>query len=210
MALTGFNGVIDISHYQKTPSPKALSDAGIVAVISKATEGRSTQDETYFEKKQKLKTAGLKWGSYHYSSGSDVILQVENYLTYAKPTPDELVALDYEPSSSGSNMSYDQLIEFVELIQKELGRYPVVYGGSLLRETLHGVNASVLSNCPLWYSRYNDSPIGVPKIWQEWTLWQYTDGNKGPDPKSVPGFGRCDRSTYVGTREQLLQSWPFS
>ena len=54
--------------------------AGIVAVISKATQGRGTQDDTYFGKKNVIKAAGLKWGSYHYSSGSDPILQVENYL----------------------------------------------------------------------------------------------------------------------------------
>ena len=136
MAVTGYNGVIDISHYQKTPSLKSLQDAGIVAVISKATQGRGTQDDTYFDKKKALKAAGIKWGSYHYSSGSDVILQVENYLGYAKPEVDELVALDYEPSSSGPNMTYDQLVEFVEMIHKQLGRYPVVYGGPLLREAL--------------------------------------------------------------------------
>jgi lysozyme len=209
MAVSGYNGVIDISHYQKTPSLKVLQDAGVVAVIAKATQGRGMRDATYFDKK-KLKDQGIKWGSYHYSSGSDVILQVENYLGYAKPESDELMALDYEPSSSGANMSYDQMVEFVELVQQETGRYPLIYGGNLLRQTLANVTESVLSNCPLWYSRYNVKPIGVPKIWKDWTLWQYTDGNVGPDPHDVKGFGRCDRDTYNGSQADLLQSWPLS
>lgn len=214
MAISGYNGVIDISHYQGTPSLNALKNAGIVAVIAKATQGRDTRDQTYSKKKNALKAAGIKWGSYHYSSGTDPILQVENYLNYAKPEADELIALDYEPSSSGANMSYDQMVEFVELIHTELGRYPVIYGGSLLRESLQNVDQSILSNCPLWYARYNANPIGVPKIWTSWTLWQYTDGNLPAslpnNLKSIPGFGNCDRDTYNGTQEQLLQSWPFS
>jgi lysozyme len=213
MAILGYNGVIDISHYQGTPSLKALKDAGIVAVICKATQGRDNKDQTYFDKKNALKGAGIKWGSYHYSSGSDPILQVENYLNYAKPEPDELMALDYEPSSSGPNMTYDQMVEFVELIHAQVGRYPVIYGGNLLRESLKNVDQSILSNCALWYARYNDNPIGVPKIWNDWTLWQYTDGNLPgslPDNlKSIPGYGRCDRDTFNGTRQQLLQNWPF-
>jgi lysozyme len=213
MIIPGYNGVIDISHYQGTPSLQALQDAGIVAVIAKATQGLDLRDQTYFEKKDALKNAGLKWGSYHYASGSDPALQVENYLDYAKPEPDELIALDYEPSSFGPNMSYDQLVAFVELIHSRLGRYPVIYGGSLLRESLQNIDQSILSNCALWYARYDYYPIGVPKIWNRWTLWQYSDGNLPeslPDNlKSISGYGPCDRDTYNGTQQQLLQNWPF-
>ena len=210
MSLPGYNGVIDVSHYQGIPSLKALSDSDVVAVICKATEGRSSKDSTYGEKKKKLKDNGIKWGSYHYSSGSEVLLQVENYLNYAKPEADELIALDFEPSSSGTNMTYDQMVEFVGLVKKEIGRYPAIYGGRLLRDALTNVSTSVLSNCPLWYSRYNSAPTGVPAIWNTWTLWQYTDGNVGPDPKSVPSYGRCDRNVYNGTKADLLSKWPFS
>lgn len=210
MPVAGYNGVIDISHYQKTPSVAALAAAGIVAVVAKATQGRSNKDGTYHAKKKALKAAGLKWGSYHYSSGSDVLLQVENYLNYAEPENDELMALDYEPSSSGPNMSYDQMVEFVTLIKTTTGRYPAIYGGSLLREALAGVSKSVLSKCPLWYARYNSAPIGVPAIWADWTLWQYSDGNLGPTPHNVAGFGACDRDTYNGTRADLVARWPLS
>jgi lysozyme len=211
MPVPGFNGVIDISHYQGIPSRQSLSDAGIVGVIHKATEGGGSKDATYFAKKDKIKKQyGLKWGSFHYSSGTDPLMQVENYLNYAKPEADEFIALDYEPSSSGTNMTYNQMVEFVELIHQSLNRYPVIYGGRLLRDTLAGVTESVLSKCPLWYSRYAPAPIGIPKIWTTWTLWQYTDGNDGPDPHDVDGFGHCDRDTYQGTEQDLLTKWPLS
>jgi len=211
MAVTGYNGVIDISHYQSTPSRAALEVAGIVGIIHKATQGRTNRDITYFDKKQAIKSEyGLKWGSYHFTSGSDPIHQFENYIGYAQPEADEIVCIDFEPSSSGPNMTYDQLVELVELVYGHLGRYPMIYGGAMLREAVKNVTHSVLSNCPLWYSRYNSVPAGVPKLWPNWTLWQYTDGNVGPLPHDVPGFGRCDRDTYNGTRDELLARWPFT
>ena len=41
MAVDGYNGVIDLSHYQKAPSIKSLTGAGIVCVVAKATQGRT-------------------------------------------------------------------------------------------------------------------------------------------------------------------------
>jgi len=121
---------------------------------------------------------------------------------HAQPQPDELICLDYEPSSSGVNMSYDQMVEFVELIHQELGRYPVIYGGHLLRQALAHVSQSVLSKCPLWYARYATMPIGIPAIWSSYTLWQYTDGNVGQEPHLVGGVG--DRTDLLLQAHDLL------
>src|SRR5262249_34161557 len=153
----------------------------------------------YHDRREQFKAAGFKWGAYHFSSGANALLQVENFLQYAAPSADELICLDYEPSSSGKNMTYDQMVEFVELIFRETNRYPVIYGGHVLREALAGIGQSILSNCPLWYARYAEGPYGVPGVWQSWTLWQYTDGNVGPEPQRVHGIGNCDRDTFNGT-----------
>ena len=210
MSVQGFNGIIDISHHNTVSSVGKVKEEGIVAVVHKATEGRSYRDKEYKKRKSQFKSAGFRWGAYHFSSGANPILQVENFLEYAAPEPEELICLDYEPSSSGTNMSYDQMVEFVELMHKETGRYPVIYGGHLLREALKGVTQSVLSNCPLWYARYASAPFGIPGIWSSWALWQYTDGNVGPEPQKVQGIGNCDRDTFNGSRDELLQRWPFT
>jgi lysozyme len=210
MTLLGFNGVIDLSHHNTVSNWTTVRNAGVVAIIHKATEGRDYRDKEYPVRKQKAKAAGLLWGSYHFSSSANPLLQVENYLSYAQPEDDEVICLDYEPSSSGVNMSYDQMVEFVELVHQHLGRYPVIYGGHLLREATKGITQSVLQQCPLWYARYANSPFGVPTLWQSWTLWQYTDGNVGPDPQKVNGIGNCDRDTFNGTEQQLRQAWPLT
>lgn len=149
-------------------------------------------------------------GLIHFSSSANPLLQVENYLEYTEPSAEELICLDYEPSSSGTNMTYDQMVAFVELVHSALGRYPVIYGGHLLREaTIPVPGPSVFSHCSLWYARYANNPIGVPHLWPTWTLWQYTDGNIGLPPQSVPGVGHCDRDTFNGTEAQLRQAWPL-
>lgn len=212
MPVPGANAVIDISHHQHVTvtGAKKIAEAGVIAVIHKASEGRDYRDSTYHERRKLFKSLGFLWGSYHFSSSARPILQVENYLNYAEPEADELVCLDYEPSSSGQNMSYGQMVEFIELVYREIGRWPVIYGGHLLREVLSNVGQSPVSNCPLWYARYSNTPIGIPPQWQRWALWQYSDGNNGQDPKLIPGFGRPDRDTFNGTLDELKKNWPLS
>ncbi|MBO0906027.1 glycoside hydrolase family 25 protein [Jiella sonneratiae] len=211
MSVPGANAVIDLSHHQNSVNFQRIKEDGIVAVVHKATEGSNYKNRTYSERRDKAKAAGLRWGSYHFSSGSNATIQFENYVNFAKPTDDELICLDFEPSFSGVNMSYEGLLEFVGLCVAELGRYPVIYGGSLLRETTRGRSGDpVLTRCPLWFARYSPSPIGLPDPWRIWTLWQYTDGNAGQSPYSVEGVGRCDRDTFNGPLERLVEAWPLT
>ena len=209
MPLPGFNGIIDLSHHNNVTNWASIRNAGIAAVVHKATEGRSYRDNQYHSRRQRALDQGLLWGSYHFSSSANPLLQVENYLEHAQPQADELICLDYEPSSSGVNMSYGQMVEFVELVHATIGRYPAIYGGHLLREATKDITDSVLGRCTLWYARYANSPIGVPGLWPGWTLWQYTDGNIGMEPHSVPGVGHCDRDTFNGTEAELRQAWPL-
>jgi lysozyme len=210
MSVPGCNAVIDIYHRTTISDIAAVKADGIACVIHKATEGIGFQDKEYQKRKTLFKTNGFKWGSYHFASGESSLQQVHNYLSYAKPESDELICIDFEPSSSGMDMTLAQLEDCVHLIQSELNRFPVIYGGHLLRDALQGVTTSILSNCPLWYARYFKAPIGIPEIWRDYKLWQYTDGNNGPEPQTVGGIGNCDRDTYNGTREQLLADWPFT
>ncbi|MFC3694843.1 glycoside hydrolase family 25 protein [Chenggangzhangella methanolivorans] len=204
-----FDGVIDLSHHNHVADWTAVRRAGIVAVIHKATEGATFRDPRFRERREAARAAGLLWGSYHYSSGVEVAAQVENYLAYADPQPDELVCLDWEESTAGADMSLAQAEEFVALVEARIGRPPVVYGGRHLRETLAGVEASPLARCRLWYARFSDAPRGVPALWARWTLWQHTDGASGAEPREVDGIGPCDRDAFDGTEDELRARWPF-
>jgi lysozyme len=203
--------IIDIYHQNPIDFDR-VRDAGIVAIIHKASEGARFTDRKYHDRRARAKDLGFLWGAYHFASGEDVVHQVENFLSYADPDDDDLIALDFEPSSSGRNMSLPQAHEFITMVKRELGRYPVIYGGSMLREALLGVQAdALLANCPLWYARYARRLIGIPhQVWPDFTLWQYTDGHAGPEPHTVDGAGDCDRNRYAGTTAQLKGAWPLT
>jgi lysozyme len=204
------NTIIDISHHQNPNFDKVKAD-GIIAIIHKATEGETFKDKEYHDRKAVAKAKGFLWGAYHFSSGGSVTNQVDHFLDFAQPEDDEVIALDFEPSSSGPNMTLDQAHRFVEMIKNELGRYPMIYGGSMLREAIRANPDTILANCPLWYARYANRPVGIPtQVWPKETLWQYTDGNNGPEPQKVDGIGRCDRDIFNGTEAELRKQWPFT
>jgi lysozyme len=203
------NTIIDTYHGNSI-NMQAVKDGGIIAIIHKATQGQHFRDKTYHNRRQQAKDLGLLWGAYHFSTGEPVDEQVENFLSYAKPEDDELISLDWEPSD-GPDMSLDGARKFVQMIKNETGRWPLIYGGHLLRESLLHKTDPVLANCPLWYARYSTFPIGIPtQVWPTYTLWQYTDGNNGPEPHHTPGVGGADRNIFNGTEEQLRDHWPFT
>ena len=129
------DSIIDLFHLNTVDLAAAKRD-GIVAVIHKATEGATVQDAEYPRRRDKAKALGLLWGAYHYSSGVSVTDQVANFITQAQPEDEDVIALDWESSTSGSDMTLDQACRFVEMIKSELGRWPLVYGGRLLREAI--------------------------------------------------------------------------
>src|ERR1051326_4738753 len=204
------NTIIDIYHGNSIDLERCF-EGGIVAIVHKATQGATSRDSRYHERRERARQLGFLWGAYHFSSGSSVSEQVENFLTYARPADDELIALDWEPSSSGPDMTLEQARHFVQMVQDETGRWPVIYGGHLLRESVGHNPDPILANCPLWYARYANAPFGIPtEIWNTYTLWQYTDGDAGPEPHETPGVSGADRNIFRGTTQQLKHKWPLT
>jgi lysozyme len=120
--------IIDTSHWEDPIDFKKVADAGIVAVIAKATHGATGVDPAYAKFKRAAAPYKFLWGSYHFGTGSEPSVQVEHYLSVVKPIDRELVCLDFEPNPNGKTMSIDQAREFVALFQNRTGRYPVFYG----------------------------------------------------------------------------------
>ncbi len=206
--------VLDIYHDSVVSLADAKS-AGILAVIHKASEGATVQDQKYAVRRHEAYGLGLLWGAYHYASGMPIHQQVSNFLAAvqwgADPEADAttLLCLDFEPSHSGPNMSGEDACTFVSMVRERTGRWPMIYGGDLLRSTFSVARpACEVAKCPLWYARYNNQPIGVPRIWSNFTLWQFTDGKDGPGPHSI-GDANFDRSCFVGTAANLKQQWPL-
>src|SRR5215467_13498964 len=108
--------VVDLSHWDPAEDYHKVKADGIVGVIYKATQGCSYTDDTYVSQQQAAKAAGLKWGAYHFADGSNVQGQIDNFMRFACPDPDELFCLDWEdnPGGSGGKMTANQAMTWVD------------------------------------------------------------------------------------------------
>jgi GH25 family lysozyme M1 (1,4-beta-N-acetylmuramidase) len=202
--------VVDISHGDRVDSFATARAAGLRGVIHKATTGATGRDDAYKRRRPLAASANLLWGAYHWGTHADVAAQVDNFLSWAEPDHNTLVALDYE-STPDNQMTLSQARAFLSLLGEKLGRKPVIYGGSLLKEALGGSKDSFFGGHRLWLAQYGEHPVVQPS-WSNFWLWQYTDGEDGPDQKTVAGVpgdakNRLDCDHFVGATDLLSQEW---
>ena len=203
------NAVIDLSHHNKVSSFATVRESGVLAVIHKATQGMAYVDPTFKGNRKKAIDAGLLFGAYHFGVAGDAVAQAEYLLSVAGT--DTLLVLDFEGNPQGRDMSLEEAEHFVNHLVQATGRYPGLYSGHTIKEALayRGItdpHQTNLSRCWLWIAQYSLGPL-LPKVWSDWTLWQYTDGAAGGEPHMVPGVGRCDRDQFNGTEAELRALW---
>ena len=202
--------IVDISHGDEVTSFAQASQAGLRGVIEKATTGATGRDDAYKGRRKPAKQATLLWGAYHWGTAAKVEDQVANFLDWAEPDNTTLVALDFE-RTPGNQMTLAQARDFLTLVTEKLGRKPVLYGGDLLKEQLGNKKDKFFGSHRLWLAQYGNHPV-VQASWDTFWLWQYADGESGPEPRTVPGIpgdskGRLDCDHYVGTVAQLTAEW---
>ena len=200
------NGVIDLSHYNGSVDLGRASASGILAVIQKATQGRTFVDPTYVPNHEAALKAGLLWGAYHFGTGGDGVQQAAHFLDTVAPSAGNLLVLDFEANHQGPSMSLEEARAFVTHVREATGRWPGLYSGHYIKELLGAQVDPVLANCWFWLAQYGPTAV-VPVGWSTWTMWQYTDGAMGPEPHAVEGVGRCDRTRFHGTAAELLRFW---
>lgn len=200
------NAMIDTSHWDRDVDFEAVAQSGVLGVIQKATQGQLDVDPTYATNRVKATQAGLLWGAYHFGTGDDGVRQAEHFLSVVDDPDNVLLALDFEQNPTGPSMDLEQARAFVTHIEAQTGRYPGLYGGSYLKSLIGAGSDPVLAQCWFWIAQYGPTPV-VPPNWPTWTFWQYTDGAYGPQPHTVPGIGRSDRSFFNGPEEQFRKLW---
>ena len=195
--------VFDISHYENVSQDfVTTAQAGIAAVILKATQGTGFVDPTFLPRVAEARAAGLLVGAYHFLDSSSPAEQVAHFLTVAvSEGMVNWLALDWEPYPA-SQASTIQAATAAASVQAATGKWPILY---TIRSMLPAPNKT-LSNCPLWLAEYGTRPI-CPPGFTAWRLWQHTDGQVGSAVVPVPGIGPCDRSKFAGTVDQLSAWW---
>ena len=200
------NLVIDISHFNAGPLDfVAAKNAGVAGVIHKATQGSGFRDPAYGAHKTAAVKAGLLWGAYHFGTGANVDAQLSLFLGATGIDNTMLYALDFE-ENPGNTMSLAQARDFIQKLDTRLGRKAVIYGGNLLKTGLGGSKDAFFGQHRLWWAQYNNT-ADVPPTWNQFWLWQFTDGHHGPSPHEVAGIGVCDIDNFGGTPAQLQAQW---
>ena len=204
--------VVDLSHYDDVETIHGqwtgfakLKAAGYLGVINKCTQGRGMVDKTYALRRGPAEVAGLLYGAYHYMDKSDPSDQALHFLDQAKADERTLVALDYEERG----VPLSAAATFMQVVKTRLGRYPWLYSGFLIKETLGNRKDPFWAGIKLWLSHYNINPTWPPN-WTAPTLWQFTGDGVGPLPHTVPGItipGGCDINSFDGTDQQLTAIW---
>jgi len=202
--------VIDISHHNTVLSWDDVVAAGIVGVIHKATEGLTYQDPQYLPRCAPAMRAGLVWGAYHFAHGGESIQgQVDNFLSVVGVDAETAYCLDWESNPSGPTMTAAEAREFIELLEARIGEGRcIIYSGNTCKEALGSADNAFFGARRLWLAQYGTSPT-CQASWDDWWLWQYSDGNVGPGPQGCPGVdGDVDTNSYAGSDDQLRAEWP--
>ena len=201
------DAVIDVSHFDGSPDWDKVRAAGILGVIHKATQGKSYVDPTFASAKVTVPAAGFLWGAYHFGTGDEPGKDQANFfLDTVKPDAQTICTLDFETNPSGTQMSLDEALDWINTVQQATGRWPVIYGGkSLLFTDIASTPEPTLAQCPLWIAQYTSAaePSSIPQqVWPTWTLWQYTETG------TVDGISvNVDRERFNGTADQLSAWW---
>ena len=232
--------VIDAYEYNPINWQKLASDKRIVGFINKASDGlpppyrcggnetevrlckalwkrHAVARELFHTRKTVAKALGLKWGAYHLARPGNPIEQANNFIDFAEPDTDDLIALDIEENDPEKWMSLEDAEIFVRHIHKRLGRWPVLYtnGTTALHIAENRDRYDLLSRLPLWYARYKPT-IGLhfPKgNWQTYTLWQFSAGancDSRSCPYRAPGTPLdIDVNVASMSAAELRTEWPF-
>lgn len=199
------DAVIDLSHHNQDADYAAIAGAGIRGVIYKATQGTTGIDPTYAAAESKARAAGLRWGAYHFGTGSDGVVQAQHFLAQISDPAEILMVLDFEPNLAGPTMTLTEAHAFVTHIHAATGRWPGLYSGHYIKQLLGTDRDPILANCWFWLAQYGATPV-VPPCWPTWTMWQYSDGAINA-PQPLPGAGHCDRNRFNGSMSQLEKLW---
>jgi lysozyme len=202
------NAVIDLSHHNTVTSFQEVKEAGILGVIHKATEGTTFVDSQFDSRRRQALAAGLFWGAYHFGVSGDAEGQADHFLNIVNPDPTDLLVLDFEPNPREGDMTLAEAEAFVSRINDQVGRFPgFIFRTSVSQGPPWEARQYRFKNCFLWIARYSSQLPQVPAAFPTFTLWQYTDGNNGPQPHQVQGIRRCDKDKFNGDEAGLRKLW---
>ena len=191
---------IDVSANQGTVDWNTVRNADVVFGVARAIRENGLVDNFFVRNWTEMKSAGVIRGAYiFFNAAQDAAGQAQKFLSTVQIAENDLPpVLDIEKNEgvTGSKL-IDSVQTWLEIMEKETGRKPIIYTGpSFWNSNMNDQFGSY----PLWIARYGASkPDPLPKGWDSWTFWQYTETGK------VAGVnGSVDMNYFNGTLDDLL------
>lgn len=135
------------------------------------------------------KAAGLPRGSYwFYDSRIDPKRQAEKWVSMFEGDFGELPLFgDFEDTYNGGYKGWKHWYDFLERVKqlipanKEIGVYTGYYYWleNTVGVSIPSASLNYFKQYPLWIAAYNPTEPSVPKPWDDWTIWQFTDNGNG-------------------------------
>lgn len=181
--------IVDISKWQNDiHSPQYVDFAqmkakGVSGVIMKAGQGLYL-DRDFIENWARAKSAGMPRGVYwYYDNRVDPIRQAELLVKSAALGQAELgIWLDLEDRQEGTNKGWKNWYAFLSKVkemvpQTLIGIYTGYYYFKEFTEASRIPKPSLdwFKQFPLWIAAYKTGAPLIPKPWDKYTIWQFTD-----------------------------------
>lgn len=176
---------IDVSHHQGNINWKQVKTTcpNLEFVYIKATEGKSYVDPRFRANAKGASAVGYKVGAYHYfrmtSSARSQFINFKKQMDAVHL--DLLPMVDVETSDKKPRKQLqDSLKVFLDLLEKEYGKKPVIYG---TQRSYNSYCAPEFNEYPLYIGKYSTSkPIVIGP--SHYTVWQYSETGR---IKGIPG-----------------------
>jgi lysozyme len=187
---------IDVSHWSGKRDWRCLVDLGIDFAFIKATEGATVKDELFARHRTSMRAAGIPCGAYHFAHpGSGAAAQAAHFCAAVG----ELGPADLQPvldletgDGQPAERVLDWVLAFLEAAEASLGVRFIIYTGGFWRRALGNPDCEPLAQRRLWTARYGAAAPVLPRPWQAWSLWQFSDGIHSSPPEAAKLRANCD------------------
>jgi GH25 family lysozyme M1 (1,4-beta-N-acetylmuramidase) len=194
----GTNGPVqgyDVSYYQGNFNWVGAKNGGAVFGYARISDGLGYIDPQFGNNWSNMKAAGVMRGAYQFFRPGQDATQQANMMVQKVGgmlgVGDLPAMIDVEATDGQSPGTIAAKVKtWLDIVEQGTGRRPFIYTGAYFWEDY--VQSTAFGGYPLWIAAYGPVCPSVPNGWQNWTMWQYSDGN-----------GTLDHDVFNGNLQQL-------
>lgn len=178
------------------------STAGVTYGYARISDGLNHIDNTFAANWAEMKSLGILRGAYQYfEPGQNATQQAEMMVQKVggKLGPGDMPCMiDVEATGGQSPATIASKIKtWLDIVEAGTGKKPIIYTGSYFWQD--NVQDTSFGAYPIWIAAYGPSCPSLPAGWDNWTFWQYCNGQT---EYCTNGKG-WDRDVFNGTQAEL-------